>query len=756
MHLRRLISAILPVCLAFTAWVGAQDASPEGKLGLKPPVVIKSHRQAGVLRAGDMNSDGLVDLMTAVNSRGLMQIYTQERQGDVLTYKRREEVLENNIADMALMDWNGDGRTDVLLTTTDQTLGVRLQEENGVLASFDKLIDNARYMVVADIDGDGKSDLLAGDASRMTIYYDPQGKNDAAPQVLFAASAPLGRPLLADLDANGSLDIVYPSGQRRSDVMVRLQESPRKWALESGFEIDPLAAIVTLPGKDVKSPANVVTINARTRELRSYGLKVEKDDSVLFDGPWYLALDPQVQSGQESLCKVDINGDGRDDLVAASPRAAEMTVFLQQKDGRFVTQSDIALSDVNRLGVIRTAKHPLLLSLSGREETIGASQWGKNDHLDVPGMLNIDHKPLAIAVADIDQSGKEDGLYLALRDNAESEKSELVLGIIGDPQSQNALSGQPKLVTLRDDAKSQPTDMLAGDINGDGRIDLLAFYAYQPVALFIQQNSGGFEEVDTSQGLLKGIFNRVRPGQVAFLDIDDDDKTEVLVAQNNFVRAYVLQSDQSMQLIQQFNGRDVSSRIEGIIQARIDGKKKSVVLLDAGNQLLTVYTPTGREEWGEARHYDLDGQRAEGMLASDFNGDGREDVVLSGDGKIRLLTASDQTRKLQTNWRRAPEEDGAKYVRLDTVEMFGADHTTMLALEGTQHILEMYKVTSAGPERFFHFKVFDDEQSISRSQDIRNAPQPREYLAVDVDGDGLRDLLMLTHDNILFYKRYER
>ncbi len=756
MNLRRLFTVVLPVCIVLSSWAGAQEAGPESKLGLKPPVVIKSHRQAGLLRTGDMNSDGLVDFMTAVNSRGLLQIYTQERQGDVLTYNKREEVLENNVSDMALIDWDGDGRTDVLLTTTEQVLGVRLQEDNGVLASFDKLLDDARYMVVEDIDGDGDRDLLAGDAAQMAIFYGPWGKGNNEPQVLFVASAPLGRPFLADVDANGTLDIVYPSGQRRSDVMVRLQEAPRKWALESGFEIDPLAAMVTFPGVDDKSPANIITINARTNELRSYVLEVEKDETALFDGPWYLALDPQVQSGQETLCLVDINDDGRDDLVAASPRAAEMTVFLQQKDGRFVTQTDISLSDVSRLAAIRTAKRPVLLSLSGREETIGASQWSKNDHLNVPRMLNIDHKPLAIASADIDQSGKDDGLYLALRDNADTGNRELVLGVVSDPQGQDALDGQPKLVTLRGEAKSQPTDMLAGDMNGDDRIDLVVFYAYQPVALFVQQEDGGFQELDTSQGLLKGIFNRVRPGHVAFLDIDHDDKTEILVAQNNFVRAYVLQADESMQLVQQFNGRDVSSRIEGIVQARIDGKKESVVLLDSANQILTVYTPEGKTEWQDARHYDLDGQRAEVMLAADFNGDGREDVVLSGDGKIRLLTASDQTRKLQTKWRRSPEEDGAKYVRLDSVELLSSGRPTMLALEGTQHILEMYESAANGPERFFHFKVFDDEQSISRSRDIRNSPQPREFLAVDIDGDGLRDLLALTHDNILYYKRYER
>ncbi|MFW6286419.1 MAG: FG-GAP repeat domain-containing protein, partial [Candidatus Sumerlaeota bacterium] len=645
-----------------------------------------------------------------------------------------------------------------IMSTSDQALGVRLQQVDGSLAAMEKIGENARYLLADDIDGAGEMDLLAGDAGKMRIFYSPSsGRKRAEPTVLYVSSSPLGRPALADMDGNGHLDLVYPSGQRRSDVMLRLQESPRKWALESGFEVSPIAGFTLLPAGAPRQPAGMVAVDARTQELRMYALQVEERPDALFDGPWFLALDPQVQSGQELLAGADINGDERMDLLAASPRAAEMALFIQEKDGRFTNRKSASLSDINGLTVAGESDAPVVLASSGREETIGASVWRDKEGLSVPRMLDTDHKPLALCAADIDNSGRDDGLFVFLQSEEDEGRRSLMLGIIENPDARDVMGKELRYVRLLEDAQAAPTEMTAGDINGDGLVDLMVYYAYQPLKIFLQDEDGEFLALDTDKGLLKGVFSRLRPGQVAFADVNGDKTGELLVAQESFVRAYRMRDDQTLELVEQFNGRNVSARIGAVLTARIDGKRLSVIMLDSANQIITCYTSTGNGQWGEALHYDLEGLRAERMLAGDFNGDKRDDLVLHGGGKIRLFVSAERTRRLQTVWRRAPEEDDeAKYVRVDTVRLFENRPPTLLALEGTQHLLDMYRPGMEQPERYFHFKVFDDEQSISRSREIRGTPEPREFMAPDVDGDGLNDLVVLTHDNILYYRRYER
>ncbi|MFW5870661.1 MAG: FG-GAP repeat domain-containing protein, partial [Candidatus Sumerlaeota bacterium] len=148
--------AILRLLLLF--WLaafplGAQEA--EERLGLERPVAIKAHKQAGLLRAGDMNSDGRLDFLTVLNSRGLLQVYIQKQEvAGVRTFEKHEYVLSDNLVDMVVMDWDGDGRDDVIMSTSDQALGVRLQQVDGSLAAMEKIGENARYLLADDIDGD--------------------------------------------------------------------------------------------------------------------------------------------------------------------------------------------------------------------------------------------------------------------------------------------------------------------------------------------------------------------------------------------------------------------------------------------------------------------------------------------------------------------------------------------------------------------------------------------------------------------------
>ena len=81
-----------------------------------------------------------------------------------------------------------------------------------------------------------------------------------------------------------------------------------------------------------------------------------------------------------------------------------------------------------------------------------------------------------------------------------------------------------------------------------------------------------------------------------------------------------------------------------------------------------------------------------------------------------------------------------------------------MTLEGTDHVLECFRLdykTPEAPRRFFNFKIFDDESSLAQQRNPQGRREPRSIVSADVDGDGLADLVALTHDNILFYRQIQ-
>ena len=181
-------------------------------------------------------------------------------------------------------------------------------------------------------------------------------------------------------------------------------------------------------------------------------------------------------------------------------------------------------------------------------------------------------------------------------------------------------------------------------------------------------------------------------------------------------------------------------------------------MLDSANAILTIYKRSDSGAFELARHHDIKGVRGSRLLGGDLNGDGLGDMAIYEGDRVQLFFSGRVSSKLKTVWRRAPEDEDGKYARLRAIRLLkDRDGGQLIAIEGTDHLLEFFRLekgdSANDPERFFHFKLFDDENSVSRSRMLRGTPQPRGIEAADVDGDGVPDLVTLMHDNIVYYRQ---
>ena len=89
---------------------------------------------------------------------------------------------------------------------------------------------------------------------------------------------------------------------------------------------------------------------------------------------------------------------------------------------------------------------------------------------------------------------------------------------------------------MSDNFKSNPTTLAIQDVNQDGLADLVVLIPYEKIKVLLQKAGRDFDEEDVAPpgGAMEQPW-------LATADVDGDGKPELLLPQNNFMRAVVLE-----------------------------------------------------------------------------------------------------------------------------------------------------------------------------------------------------------------------
>jgi len=158
-----------------TVFLLPQDPANRGHFSAPRPLLslAGAYYDAAI---GDLDGDGLPDIAVAdsqKDSRHLWLLYQDPSRRGTFRPAVEFTVPGTSSSAVAAGDVNGDGRTDLLMSIAqagsgdapDATLGVSLQQPDGSLGAVATLAPqhglNVRRLAIADYDGDGRSDLLA-------------------------------------------------------------------------------------------------------------------------------------------------------------------------------------------------------------------------------------------------------------------------------------------------------------------------------------------------------------------------------------------------------------------------------------------------------------------------------------------------------------------------------------------------------------------------------------------------------------------
>jgi len=567
-------------------WNGGFE-SPRGYMVDLTPQMVISH---------DFNADGAPDLVTANAHASNVSVLLGVGDGtflprvDYTVGSGPHSVVvgdfnEDGIADLATSNWNHDN-VSVLLGNGSGGVGDgTFAPSRGYRAG-----DAPRRVVVGDFDEDGIDDLATCDYYGRTVtFIRGRGEGGVGNGLFYAGiSYPAGGMAYSivthDFDGDGALDLAtaYPREKGVCFLPGNGDGTVRTLSVASVGEGAGGVARGDLNGDGIIDLAVSCAAESRVDVLLGGGASGVGDGTFQLDSSW------AAGSGPEDLLAVDVNDDGRLDLVTADRVSLTLSVLIgggagPSGDGTFAppvayglgaAPAFLAAADFNNdgigdLAVTEMDEDAVALLLGNGSGGVGDGTFGPPAAYPVPG------GPWGLAAVDLDDDGRVD-LAVACREGG------------GVHVLMNAgwdAGGVYFASPVFYDCGDQPWGIAAADLDGDGAIDLaVTDAAGGDVAVLMGRTVGGVP----SGSLESACFYAAGLAPTSIL-------------------AYDGEGDGVLDLV-------VTDSLCGAL----------VVL---GNVRGEGGTGTGTFE--EPVSYGVGG-RLSAMAAADFNGDGADDLALAG------------------------------------------------------------------------------------------------------------------------------
>ncbi len=723
------------------------------------------------LRAGDLNGDGLGDLVVVNPGRSRIEMLirldpeaTDFVDESELTddpnpieydgrYQLRRRPEERRILALDVGDLDGDGTTDLAYATDTAELvvvhsGPDGSSERVVTRKLDALRSGCDLLRAVDANDDGLVDLLLV-ADGALIWLESRGEGAwSEPETLDRMEEGLDEIHVCDLDGDERSDLVYVFHGEDFPFRLRLGLEGGGFGPRTELDLPDVRAThaVDLDGDGRSEILAVFQASGRLAALELDRLEPGRKNLARYH------LDERKESKEEpGFALGDLDGNGVADLVISDPGAARVTVHLGRAGARALEgrnfPSLVGVRDP-RIGDIDGDGAAELIVVSTPEKMIGVAGL-RDGRLPFPSTTSVEGEPAAMDVADVNGDGIDDVVLVATK--GEGRKREYFLHIHAG--SARGLASEPATHVISG-LNKVPGAIRVVDLDRDGAPDVVAFLTDgRSTPVLLLQRDGAFvsdERGEDTPGL--GILAGAGPRAMAFGDCDGDGANELLVCAENFARSMFFEPDERGELrphvLEQFNGPAPDSSIEACAVLDVEGDGiPEVVLFDARTRELLILERDASGDTRVRERIEAGRMRIVELGSADMDGDGKLDLVSFALDQVGVLYAESDDVTIREASFHEPKHARIFIHSLDSADMNADGTPDVVACEISENAILILAPGAGGLEHRLGFKIFDEKTFSNRG----STPEPREIVATDLTGDGKDDLAILVHDKLILY-----